>query len=346
MMNKTLSDRGRFAVLCYEAIGRAGHDAETFVESLGLSAEQFTQSDFCYPHDRVVQFWTALERYTADPDIGLVIGRNLPSSRGNILSCLFLGAPSFGDALENSLKYMRILSDALSLSLHDLGDLSYLRIRSRCASVNQFRHYSECLMLGLIAFYRDVTESQFMPRRIDFVCDAPENLGDRATIYGCSLHFGCAENRLYFDTALLAMPCAYADPELLRMHENYARTVLRKIEEQDFLVKVQTVIANLLQRGEVTLELASRTLGLNATELKYRLSNLGTHFIRERENCRRRLVKEMLRKTSESISQIAFTAGFSEPSTFYRAFKRWSHGETPADFRARHQQQGNLAQKL
>lgn len=337
MMNKTLSDRGRFAVLCYEAIGRAGYDAETFVESLGFSAEQFSKSDFCYPHDRVIQFWTELERYTSDPDIGLVIGRHLPSSRGSIISCLFLGAPSFGDALENSLKYMRILSDALSLSLHGLGDLSYLRIQSRSSSVNQFKHYSECLMLGLIEFYRDVTESRFVPRRIDFACDVPENLGDRAAIYGCSLHFGCAENRLYFDTSLLAMPCTYADPELLRMHENYARTALRKIEEQDFLIKVQMVIANLLQRGEVTLELASRSLGLSATELKYRLSNLGTHFIRERENCRRKLVKEMLRKTSESISHIAFTAGFSEPSTFYRAFKRWSHGETPADFRARYQ---------
>ncbi|MES3041566.1 MAG: AraC family transcriptional regulator [Pseudomonadota bacterium] len=338
MMNKTLSDRGRFAVLCYEAIGRAGHDAETFVESLGFPAEQFKKSDFCYPHDRVIQFWTALERYTADPDIGLVIGQHLPSSRGSILSCLFLGAPNFGTALENSLKYMRILSDALSLSLHGLGDLSYLHIQSHSASVNQFRHYSECLMLGLVDFYSDVTEGRFMPRRIDFACEAPENMGDRAAIYGCPLHFGCAENRLYFDTSLLAMPCAYADPDLLRMHENYARSALRKIEEQDFLVKVQSVIAHLLQRGEVTLELASRSLGLNTTELKYRLSNLGTHFIRERENCRRKLVKEMLRKTSESISHIAFTAGFSEPSTFYRAFKRWSHGETPADFRARHQQ--------
>jgi len=345
MMNKTLSDRGRFAVLCYEAIGRAGYDAGTFVESLGFSADQFTQSDFCYPHDRVIQFWTALEHYTGNPDIGLVIGQHLPSSRGSILSCLFLGAPSFGNALENNLKYMRILSDALSISLQGLGDLSYLRIQSRCAAVNQFKHYAECLMLGLIGFYRDATENRFMPRRIDFACEAPDSLGDRAEIYGCSLHFACAENRLYFDSALLDMPCTYADPELLRIHENYARSALRKIEEQDFLVKVQAVIAHLLQCGDVTLELASRSLGLNATELKYRLGNLGTHFIRERENCRRRLVKEMLRKTSDSISQIAFTAGFSEPSTFYRAFKRWSHGETPADFRARHQQ-GGMSQKV
>ena len=162
-------------------------------------------------------------------------------------------------------------------------------------------------------------------------------MAERTTVYDCSLHFGCSENRIYFDTSVLACNCGYAEPELLRMHENYARSALRKIEEQDFLLRVQTVISSLLQRGEVTLEAASRSLGLNTTELKYRLSTLGTHFIRERENCRRRLVKEMLRRSNESISQIAFTAGFSEPSTFYRAFKRWSHGETPADFRARHQ---------
>jgi AraC-like DNA-binding protein len=345
MMNKTLSDRGRFAVLCYEAIGRAGHDAETFLESLGYSAEQFQQPDFCYPHDRVIQFWKALERFTGDPDIGLSIGRHLPSSRGSVQSCLFLGAPNFGDALVTSFKYMRLLSDAITVELHGLGDTSYLHLQSRCPDVNAFRHYTECLILGFIAFYQDVTGNQFKPTRIDFVCEAPVNMAERTTVYDCSLHFGCSENRIYFDTAVLACNCGYAEPELLRMHENYARSALRKIEEQDFLLRVQTVISSLLQQGEVTLEAASRSLGLSTTELKYRLSTLGTHFIRERENCRRRLVKEMLRKSSESISQIAFTAGFSEPSTFYRAFKRWTRGETPADFRARHQRH-DMAPKL
>ncbi|MEO6699426.1 MAG: AraC family transcriptional regulator ligand-binding domain-containing protein [Paraperlucidibaca sp.] len=345
MMNKTLSDRGRFAVLCYEAIGRAGYDAKTFITSLGISAEQFQQSDFCYPHDRVAAFWAALEDFTGDPDIGLTIGRNLPSSRGSILSCLFLGAPNFGDALESSFKFNRLLSDAMAFSLHGQDDLSYVQIHLTGPAVTNCRHYSECLVLGLIDLYREGSGNHFTPARIDLACAAPDAMRGRSAAYACPINFDCAENRIYFDTSLLTLNCGYAEPGLLRLHENYARNALRKIEEQDFLVQVRNAIANLLQCGEVTLESSSRSLGLNTTELKYRLSTLGTHFIRERENCRRRLVKEMLRKTSESISQIAFMAGFSEPSTFYRAFKRWSHGETPADFRARHQQSAE-SQKL
>lgn len=338
MMNKTLSDRGRFAELCYEAIERAGYDAKTFITSLGFSAEQFQQSDFCYPHDRVAAFWAALEDFTGDPDIGLTIGKNLPSLRGSIFSCLFLGASNFRNALESSFKFNRLLSDAMTFSLHRLGDLSYVQIHLIGPEEDDCRHYSECLVLGLIDLYREGTGNCFAPMRIDLACAAPDAMGGRAAIYTCPIHFDCAENRIYFDSSLLTMNYGYVEPGLLSLHENFARNALRKIEEQDFLVQVRTVIANLLQCGEVTLENSSRSLGLNATELKYRLSNLGTHFIRERENYRRRLVKEMLRKTSKSISQIAFTAGFSEPSTFYRAFKRWSHGETPADFRARHQQ--------
>ncbi len=39
-------------------------------------------------------------------------------------------------------------------------------------------------------------------------------------------------------------------------------------------------------------------------------------------------------KTDERIEVIVERTGFSEPSTFYRAFKRWV-GETPVEFRKR-----------
>jgi AraC-like DNA-binding protein len=33
-----------------------------------------------------------------------------------------------------------------------------------------------------------------------------------------------------------------------------------------------------------------------------------------------------------SIAEVAFLLGFSEPSSFYRAFRRWT-GRTPVEFR-------------
>ncbi|MCB2672373.1 AraC family transcriptional regulator, partial [Listeria monocytogenes] len=50
-----------------------------------------------------------------------------------------------------------------------------------------------------------------------------------------------------------------------------------------------------------------------------------------------RLAKELLLKTDERIEVIVERTGFSEPSTFYRACKRWV-GETPVEFRRRGQQ--------
>ena len=40
----------------------------------------------------------------------------------------------------------------------------------------------------------------------------------------------------------------------------------------------------------------------------------------------------LLAGTEESIDEIVYLTGFSEPSTFYRAFKRWV-GMTPIEYR-------------
>jgi AraC-like DNA-binding protein len=47
---------------------------------------------------------------------------------------------------------------------------------------------------------------------------------------------------------------------------------------------------------------------------------------------RYRLARQLLATTDESIDEIVYLTGFSEPSTFYRAFKRWS-GMTPIEYR-------------
>ena len=48
--------------------------------------------------------------------------------------------------------------------------------------------------------------------------------------------------------------------------------------------------------------------------------------------CIRDRAKRLLAGTDESIDEIVYLTGFSEPSTFYRAFKRWV-GMTPIEYR-------------
>ena len=47
---------------------------------------------------------------------------------------------------------------------------------------------------------------------------------------------------------------------------------------------------------------------------------------------RERLARRLLSQTDESIDQIVYLTGFSEPSAFSRAFKRWTK-EIPTAYR-------------
>ena len=46
--------------------------------------------------------------------------------------------------------------------------------------------------------------------------------------------------------------------------------------------------------------------------------------------------EKLLANTAESVERIVYLTGFSGPSTFYRAFKRWTN-ETPVEYRKRKQ---------
>jgi AraC-like DNA-binding protein len=66
--------------------------------------------------------------------------------------------------------------------------------------------------------------------------------------------------------------------------------------------------------------------------LQRRLAEAGTSFVAELERHRARRAREMLAEGRLSVGEIAFALGYSEPSTFHRAFRRWT-GTTPAEFR-------------
>jgi AraC-like DNA-binding protein len=67
-------------------------------------------------------------------------------------------------------------------------------------------------------------------------------------------------------------------------------------------------------------------------QLRYELQSAGTSFQNEINNYRRALAKRLLANSETSISEVVYLTGFSEPSTFYRAFKRWE-GLTPIEYR-------------
>lgn len=332
-----LRDSGIMIQLAYQAMLRMGLDVEAVCQRLGITPELLEDRHVRTPHDAQVIFWNVLEEVSGDSDIGLHLGEHMPVYKGQVLQYLFLSSPTFGDGLTRVLNYQRLLSDASQASVGMDGSDSYIRVDTASNTVSSLRHLSECMALGLIRFFQYVTDGAFQPSRISFSHQAPESDGEHVRVYQCPVSFDQQEVRIYFDTALMALPSSHAEPELLQLHEKLASEHVAKLERQDVVSKVYKVFGEVLETGQVNLDDVAARLDIKPRTLRTRLTEAGTNFNQLLADYRCNLAKRLLSGTDESIDEIVYLTGFSEPSTFYRAFKRWTN-QTPVEYRNQRKQ--------
>lgn len=324
-----LRDSGVLIRLAYQGMMKAGIDAGEVLKRIGMHEGQLNVQDLRTPHSGQARFWKAVEDVSGDPDVGLHLGDAVPVFRGQVLEYLFLSSPTFGDGLRRALNYQRLLSDAVHATLNQDEKGFYLR---HSTYGNHVRHLVEAVMVGVVKFFRYVTEDGFKPFLIEFEHAGGASQAEYERVFGCPVHFGCAENRIYFHAGVLDIRSLHAEPELLTLHEQVASEHVAKLEKQDFISGVNRLIGQLLESGRADLETVAARLEIKPRSLRTRLTEAGTNFNQLLADYRCNLAKKLLAKTDESIDEIVYLTGFSEPSTFYRAFKRWV-GLTPIEYR-------------
>ena len=87
-------------------------------------------------------------------------------------------------------------------------------------------------------------------------------------------------------------------------------------------------------RGD-DLEGVARALGLSVRTLRRRLQEEGTNYSAIASGAFVALAKRFLVDEARSVDETAYAMGYATPSSFHKAFKRWT-GTTPKAFRQRH----------
>lgn len=318
--------------LIYEAMKKKGVDTDAIFSRLGVDESYVYTDQLRTPHSAQLYFWQVVEDVSGDPDIGLHLGQLLPAYNGQVLEYLFLSSPTFGEGLRRAQNYQRLLSDAARTDFFIEGENACMVLDTASDDVRRLKHFNECFVQGLITFFRSITDNTFYPSRIEFEHTREDGQDHVREVLGCEVVFGADENRLYFPASLLSHPSPHAEPELLDLHERFASEQVARLEKKDIVGQVERIVAELLDSGEVTLDAVAERLGIKPRTLRTRLTEAETSFNQVLADFRYRLARQLLATTDESIDEIVYLTGFSEPSTFYRAFKRWS-GMTPIEYR-------------
>lgn len=97
--------------------------------------------------------------------------------------------------------------------------------------------------------------------------------------------------------------------------------------------RIEAELLPVLHQGDVSADNVAKKLGMSRQTLYRHLKQEGATFASVVDALRHRMAADYLSARKVSVNQTAYLVGFSEASSFSRAFRRWT-GQTPGEFRA------------
>ncbi|MFI8962262.1 AraC family transcriptional regulator ligand-binding domain-containing protein [Streptomyces sp. NPDC053493] len=167
-------------------------------------------------------------------------------------------------------------------------------------------------------------------RRLEFGYPEPAHASEYALLFRAPCVFGASRTAVVFDRADLDAPVRRDAVALHALLRRITFDVLVCHDEPATLTtRVRRLIAAALPAGPVPPpEEVAHRLAVSPQTLRRRLAAEGTSYQRLRDQVRRDHALAALTRGSLSIEGLSQGLGFSEPSAFHRAFRRWT-GATP-----------------
>lgn len=310
------------------AVGSAGLAA--FWGATDLTPQIITDDDARISAAQFCVAWAEGIRITKDPQLALRIATATPPGVFGIVEYVCRSTATIGEALRQWVRYLNLIDDAVEVGLIIEGDRACLRVVRESEAPAPASHE---LCWALVA--KHARELSAVPFRVAAVELAHRATGDVAAYrawFDAPVVFGAEHTQLVMPASAMEASLVSSDPKLLAILTRAADELARKTPTDPTLTaQVKRVMREALRTDDATVEVVAKRLGLTSRSLQRRLKDEGTAFQAVREAVRQELAQRYLDENL-SIAEISFLLGFSEPSAFFRAFKRWT-GQTPIESR-------------
>ena len=249
------------------------------------------------------------------------------------VTALCRSAPTVAEAIHKLGEYMPIVHSPESLlELVENKDLAELRwgVRSDLG-VNDQAHYQTLVLF--MKLLRMLGGPRFTPSYVSLAMNTrPQDLADIESKMGCQVRGRGQVNLIAFPRHVLDQPVPTQNRLLFRLVDGYLSRV-KAAARTSIVERVEDYVRGALPSGNCSVERCAEKLGVSVRTLQVRLSGSGVRFSDILERQRIELAKEYLRQDQMTLDEVAILLGYSEQTSFGRAFKRWT-GSTPQRFRS------------
>lgn len=267
-----------------------------------------------------------------DPLFGLQLAQMQEPDVYGCVTALCRSAATVREAIDCLVEYIPVSHSPAAMQELIVGDeIAELRwgVRTDLGCNKQANYHAALLNVKLL---RQLGGKHFRPSYVNLSVDARNrDIEELERQLGCRFHNSATENAIAFPAAMLDLRVASANKLLFKLVGGYLSRVKETVRTS-LADRVQDYIRGSLPSGNSTIERCARKMGMSVRTLQAKLGETQLSFSDILEEQRVDLAQAYLKQAQLSLDDVAANLGYSEQSSFGRAFKRWT-GVTPKQFR-------------
>jgi len=262
---------------------------------------------------------------SGDPLLGWSVGLGFDLASLGDMGEAIMASRCLHGALQRVVDYFSIIQDAADVRLEVMSNDAVISYRILDPGIWP-RRQDALFTLGIFAkIIRSAIGSAWAHAEVALESDGAGARKEAQKVLGAPCAFNSETNLIRFPAHLLENSLgALARPKALN-HARLSHQVAQRRRRMPTALRVRHLIFQDLNDGGFSQEQVARSLGMSSRTLRRRLADEGVSFQSLLDECRMRLAAfEFRTRPDASIAQTALRLGYSEHSTFTRAFLRWN----------------------
>ncbi len=327
-----LSTISSWALLIAKALDESGYSSQDIFKRANLDPGKLKQPNARYTYEDMTKLWRIAAETTGDPCIGLRVAEFWHPTTMHALGYSWMASSSLMDALNRLIRYQRILTTVTTLHIEEDEEEVRLVIPMPTSPFPPAMEAIDGAIAVFIKMCRTSYGDEFNPLEIFLIRDEPGCAEEFNNFFRSPISYSSLENVICFSRKDLEKSLPTANAELALVNDKVVTSYLANLDKSDIKAQVEAKIIEELPSGKITEEWMASRLNKSLRSLQRKLAENGTSYKTLLDSTRQQLAKQYVANSQYSINEITYLLGFSEPSNFSRAFKRWT-GQSPSQYR-------------
>ena len=282
-------------------------------------------------YTKVEELWKETIKLVDDPNVGLRAAALWHPSFAGALGYAWLASSSLRAAFERLVRYLRVVTEGVECRIEEKnGEFSIIHCFNK--EVLDITYIADAHLAIIVALCRINYGQNLNPVSISFTHSAPDDPGEYFAFFRCPVTFDAPETRITLTQEVVDKRLLSANPLIAELNDRIMINYLAKLEGDNIIERVKVVIIDQLPSGHVTDSSVAETLYMSKRTFHRKLQLEETTFRAVLNDLRHELADKYIKDSSLNLNEISFLLGFSEISSFSRAFKRWT-GASPSAYR-------------